>query len=286
MHARQTFHFPPDRMIERARGFHGLREVEHLRVASLFPSDIDAIAELILAKVMLGPAERIPLHVHPGHAEGIFVIRGEVVAQRERAEAQIRTHGAAYFPPGVPHSVTALQTDAEFLMFYPRANIGRDVASELLRPDTDQSHWPNPNVVKSTNPLWRWAVAEESEPWIPTEPTKGLDLRVRVLFDPPRGSPDLEIGTGMQEPNRHYTIHRHAPAEFYYILGGRGTYYVGDEAYEVEEGSVLYVPPMMPHGADSHDSYVNDFYVYGLDGSGDDYVWEALEAIYNLPRQQ
>ena len=149
MHTRHTFHFPLDRMIDTAAGFHGLLEVKHLRIASLFPSQIDAIAELILAKVMLSPTERIPLHVHPGHAEGIFVIRGEVVAQRERAEAQIRTHGAAYFPPGVPHSVTALQTDAEFLMFYPRANIGRDVASELLRPDTDQSHWPNPNVVKS-----------------------------------------------------------------------------------------------------------------------------------------
>lgn len=281
-----SFYFPPDSAVDMGSGFHGLREVEHLRVGSLFPPEVDAVAELLLAKVILTSPESIRLHMHPAHSEAIFVLKGAVTAQRGRARAEIETRGAAYFPAGVPHSVEAVPgRDAELLMFYPRADIRKGLTSSIIEGDEDESEWPSPNVVKGQELLWRWAVAEESEPWIPTEPTKGFDLTIRILFDPPRGAPDLVVGTGMQKPNRHYTIHRHAPAEFYHILGGHGVYYIGDETYEIEQGSTLYVPAMVPHGADSYEGHVNDFWVYGLDGSGPAWVWEALEDIYNVPRK-
>ena len=41
--------------------------------------------------------------------------------------------------------------------------------------------------------------------------------------------------------------HTHPTHEFYYVLSGRGTMTVGDEASEIRQGDLVYIPPDMVH---------------------------------------
>ena len=244
----------------------------------------EASSELILRKVSLRSGQRLPLHAH-GHTETLFLLEGTARLQRGRAVAQLEAPGAAYFPAGTYHGVAAAADGAcSFLVCYPRSDPASAIETTLSQPDVDQSTWPNPNLISGTNPLFRWAVAEDYEPAVGVEPTKGVAVTARYLFGPERGAPDVLAGTCRQLPRVHYSMHRHQPAEIYYVLEGDGIVRIGSEPHAVTVGSALYVPSGVSHGIDTHEHPLHYFWIYSLVQCGPAWTWEAVEDIYNHPK--
>src|SRR5262249_48363998 len=58
----------------------------------------------------------------------------------------------------------------------------------------------------------------------------------------------LRFGTLVLKPGRMYPAHNHPAAEGYYVVRGRGMWYVDDECQEVGPGSVIYHRPYAAHG--------------------------------------
>ena len=57
------------------------------------------------------------------------------------------------------------------------------------------------------------------------------------------------IGLNCLEPNQTQPVHAHAGADkFYFVIGGRGSFTVGEEVRTVEAGSVVIAPAGIPHG--------------------------------------
>ena len=57
------------------------------------------------------------------------------------------------------------------------------------------------------------------------------------------------IGLNCLEPNQAQPVHAHAGADkFYFVLGGTGSFTVGEEVRTVEAGSVVIAPTGIPHG--------------------------------------
>jgi quercetin dioxygenase-like cupin family protein len=265
--------------------YHRLPELADLGVASCLPRQAEEEAELAMALVELPLDGAIPLHLHPEQGEALLVTKGTVVVQRGKGKAELRALAAAYFPANVPHGITAGGHEgAEVLLCHPVTSKARQqLSSRLLDTSVSQSDWPNPNVIAASDLAFRWALAAESEPWVPIEPSKGFALKLKYLFDPPRGAPDLVVGLGHHEAGHHYTLHHHEPAEVYYILEGSGVVHVGEEAFEVESGSMVYVPPMARHGIDTSDTLLKHYWIYGLQNCGPSWTWEAEEPIWDFP---
>jgi mannose-6-phosphate isomerase-like protein (cupin superfamily) len=92
-------------------------------------------------------------------------------------------------------------------------------------------------------------------------------------------------GIGDIDPGTHYTRHFHDQPEIYYILGGEGIVWVGDEEVAVRRGSTLYIDSRVVHGADSLGREpLSIFYVYGCEAAGHAVNWTAVEEIYAEPR--
>jgi quercetin dioxygenase-like cupin family protein len=260
-----------------------MTELVGLEVEGLFPKDAEEWTEFLCGLLRLQPEESLPLHSH-SHAETIFVLEGCVQVQRGRAIAELWGPGAAYFPEGVAHAIRAGDGPGASVIFcYPRAETQREITT-TNEESSDQSNWPNPNIIRGDTPLYRWALVEDYEPWMAVEPTKGWVHKLRYLLDPQRGAGAVVAGVGQFDPHTHYTIHRHEPAEIYYALEGAATIFAGPEAFSVQPGSTVYVPPNVPHGIDTGDEAFKTYWVYGLDACGADWTWEALEPLYNRPR--
>jgi len=57
------------------------------------------------------------------------------------------------------------------------------------------------------------------------------------------------IGLNCLEPKQTQPVHAHAGADkFYFVIGGRGSFTVGEEVRTVEAGSVVIAPAGIPHG--------------------------------------
>ncbi len=279
----KPFHVRPEGRLAAGSRMHSMTEFANLDVEGLFPKEAEIWTEFLCGLLQLRPGQGLPLHSH-SRAETIFVLDGCVQVQRGRAIAELWGPGAAYFPAGVAHSIRAYQGQAAaVIVCYPTADVEKEI-STVIEEGSDQSSWPNPNIIRGDNPLYRWALVEEYEPWMAVEPTKGWTHTLRYLLDPQRGAPDVVAGTAHFDPDTHYTIHRHEPAEIYYALQGSGTIFAGTEAYQVEPGSTVYVPPNVPHGVDTSTGEFKIYWVYGLDASGSGWTWEALEPLYNHPR--
>jgi mannose-6-phosphate isomerase-like protein (cupin superfamily) len=96
---------------------------------------------------------------------------------------------------------------------------------------------------------------------------------------------EMIAGIGDIDPGTHYTRHFHDQPEIYYILGGEGIVWVGDEEVAVHRGSTLYIDGRVVHGADSLGREpLSIFYVYGCETAGHDVNWTAVEELYSEPR--
>ena len=241
----------------------------------------------MIGLVELQSGHDVPAHFH-NRGETIFLFRGKLAVRRGGGAAEISAPAAAYFPSNTLHALRVLGDDsASFLVTYALGERSIDgLASHDLAADNLAAEWGNPNVIAGSQPVFRWAVAEEFESWLPVEPTKGWNVKLRYLFDPSRGSDDFVAGTAEFRANTHYTIHRHEPPEIYHVLAGEGTIYVGEDAFEVTKGSTVYVPGNVTHGIDTFDEELRLYWVYGLDRTGPDWKWEAVEDIYSEPLEK
>ena len=250
----------------------------------LYSAHVELGATLPLARITLQPGQAIPLHVND-RPEGLYLVTGKVLVTRGAGAAEIEAPAAASFPAGVPHGVSAIgDSPAVLVLCSSRAERAAEMTGSLYDPDRDLTAFGNPNEIRGADPLFRWAVAEEFESWLPVEPTKGWRLRMKYLLDPHRGTPEFVLGVAEIMPNTHYTIHRHEPAEFYYVLEGRGIIYVGDASYSVSEGDTVYVPENVPHGIDTAGEKLRVHWAYAVEGLGSNWVWRACEPIYTTPR--
>lgn len=264
--------------------FHKLAELEGLQVEGLYSPEVEASSVLPLARIELRPGERIPLHVND-RAEGLYLVSGRLLVRRGAGAAEIEASAVASFPATIPHSVEAIGTaPAVFLLC--ASSIGRPGAMRgtLHDPADDLTRFGNPNEIRGAEPLFRWAVAEEFENWLPVEPTKGWRLRMKFLLDPQRGTPEFVLGVAEISPRTHYTIHQHEPAEFYYVLEGSGTIHVGQDSYAVSAGDTVYVPENVPHGIDTAGENLRVAWAYAVEGIGSNWVWRARETIYTDSR--
>lgn len=58
----------------------------------------------------------------------------------------------------------------------------------------------------------------------------------------------LTAGIAIFEPGGHLALHRHAPAELYFILEGSGIVTLEGAEHPVKSGDCLFIPPMAEHG--------------------------------------
>jgi quercetin dioxygenase-like cupin family protein len=63
------------------------------------------------------------------------------------------------------------------------------------------------------------------------------------------GSGQLFVGLNCFEPGQSQTVHVHAGSDkFYLVVSGKARMVVGDDAREVEAGTVVWAPADIPHG--------------------------------------
>lgn len=263
---------------------HQLPELTDIETLGLFPAEVEASSELILGQITLFPGQTLPIHCHQ-QSETLFLLTGSARVQRGRAITEIEAPAAVYFAAGDFHRITTLGQDtSSLLLCYQRVSGGGALQTTLADPALDAGAWPNPNTISGQDLLFRWAVAEDYEPAVGVEPSKGMKLTVRYLLDPQRGAADVAAGTCRFEPNVHFTVHRHAPPEIYYVLDGRGVVYVADQTLAVSASSAIYIPGGVAHGIDTYDHALQFFWLYGLQRTGPDWRWEPVEDVYTIPR--
>jgi quercetin dioxygenase-like cupin family protein len=279
----ENMHFTARDAVREGSPFHALPELRGLLVESLYAAAVTREAALPLARLTLQPGESVPLHVND-RPEGLYLVSGKARVRRGAGAARIEAPAAASFPAGVPHAATALgDRPAVFLLSSSRAGRPAAMQGVLHDPEADLAAFGNPNEIRGNDPLFRWIVAEAFETWLPVEPTKGRRLRMKYLLDPHRGTPDFVLGVAEVEPDTHYTIHSHEPAEFYHVLEGSGTIHVAGTAYRVSAGDTIYVPENVPHGIDTAHHRLRVHWVYAVEGIGANWVWRALEEIRTDP---
>ncbi len=80
------------------------------------------------------------------------------------------------------------------------------------------------------------------------DPVKGR-IGWRTLFGGENSKTDsLTAGIAEVEPGGWLGLHRHAPAEIYYVLEGRGIVTIEGRDYPVDAGSALFIPGDAEHG--------------------------------------
>ncbi len=62
----------------------------------------------------------------------------------------------------------------------------------------------------------------------------------------------LMVGLNCLEPGQTQAAHAHGEADkFYYVVEGRGLFTVGEEAREVEPGTIVWAPAGVSHGVEN-----------------------------------
>ena len=93
---------------------------------------------------------------------------------------------------------------------------------------------------------------------------------------------DFLKGRGVPMHNHHY----HNFYEIYYMVDGKGTYFINDKLYDIVPGDIIIVPPNTIHSTD----YGNKEYERALleftDGMLPKYMREKLKLLPNLYRHQ
>lgn len=98
------------------------------------------------------------------------------------------------------------------------------------------------------------------------DPVKGR-IRWRTLFSGDR-TPTAALTTGVAElaPGGWLGLHRHAPAEIYYVLEGRGIVTLDGVEHEVSAGSAVFIPGNVEHGSrNTGDAPLRVLYAFAAD---------------------
>ena len=247
----------------------GVREA--LATKTLLDRQRGGAREFVFGIAELPPLAALPLHA-AGQPEVDYILRGRALVRIGGTEVEVGERAGIYFPPGVPRSVRALGPDRLCYAYtFACERRGDTLALERVDPASIAATAASP-------PTWmHW---QDTEPWAPVEPSKGLRVRYKRIMDRTRPA-ELIAGVGDIDPGTHYTRHFHDQAEIYYILGGEGIVYVGDSRIRVRTGSALYIGGRVVHGADSLGREpLSIYYVYGCETVGRDVNWTPVEEIY------
>ena len=107
-------------------------------------------------------------------------------------------------------------------------------------------------------PLERWA-----------DPVKG-EVGFRPLVGTSEATAELTAGVLELAPGRELGVHRHPPAEVYFVLAGTGSLAAGGETQRLEPGTSVWIPGGLEHGVRSTgDSPLRVFYVFAVDSDDD-----------------
>ena len=95
-------------------------------------------------------------------------------------------------------------------------------------------------------------------------------LRWRTLFSADRtATSGMVAGIAEFGPFGTLNPHRHAPAEIYFGLSGRGIVTVGGAAHEIGPGTALFIPEDLEHGTVAGEEGLRFFYVFPRDRFSD-----------------
>jgi mannose-6-phosphate isomerase-like protein (cupin superfamily) len=109
------------------------------------------------------------------------------------------------------------------------------------------------------------------------DPVRGR-LRFRTLFS--RGlTPTAAVTCGVTElgPGDWLGLHRHAPAEIYFVFAGAGVVSLDGEEIPVGVGSAVFIPGMAEHGIrQTGNDSLRLFYAFPVDSfDGVEYLFSA-----------
>ena len=97
------------------------------------------------------------------------------------------------------------------------------------------------------------------------DPAKGT-LHWQSLFSGGETPTDsLTCGIATIRPGEHFALHRHAHAEVYFGLEGRGTVLIDGKPHELAPGVALFIPGNAEHGVPSVTEPLRWFYVFAAD---------------------
>ena len=81
-----------------------------------------------------------------------------------------------------------------------------------------------------------------------SDPVRG-ELGFRTLMGGPGATPrDFTAGVAEVEPDGWLALHRHEPAEVYYVVSGRGVLTVDGVEHAVAAGTAVHIPGNSEHG--------------------------------------
>jgi quercetin dioxygenase-like cupin family protein len=102
------------------------------------------------------------------------------------------------------------------------------------------------------------------------DPIKG-QVAWRTLFSAGQTATEsLTAGVAELKPNGWLGLHRHTPAEIYYVLEGCGTVTLDGIAQEVEAGSAVFIPGDCEHGiVNSGDTVLRFLYAFPVNSFSD-----------------
>lgn len=70
---------------------------------------------------------------------------------------------------------------------------------------------------------------------------------IRVLISKKDGAPTYAMRIFEIEPGGHIPLHDHPWEHEIFVLEGKLRIRIGDEVYEVSNGTAIYIPPNIPH---------------------------------------
>jgi mannose-6-phosphate isomerase-like protein (cupin superfamily) len=232
--------------------------------------------EFVFGIAELPAGRRLPLHAHR-QAQLDYFLSGRARVRLGPRTVELGAGGCIYYPPEIPHALESLGRDPlRYAYTYASERVGKLVE---CAPASEEA------AARAVVPWPTWMSWEETEDWLPIEPTKGLRVRYRRVMDRER---EVELIAGVAEidPGIHYTLHYHDQPEIYYISAGRGVIYIEGGDVEVEAGSALYLPRRVVHGADSlGDAPLRIYYIYGCETAGHTINWTPVEEAYTEVRR-
>lgn len=122
--------------------------------------------------------------------------------------------------------------------------------------------------MKTVEPLVIETDAQNRDGW--DDPVMGR-IGWRTLFSADRTpTAALTAGVAELEPGGWLGLHRHTPAEIYYVLEGRGILTVDGVEHELSAGSAVFIPGDSEHGIrHDGDRLLRFLYAFPVDAFGD-----------------
>ncbi|NEY89138.1 cupin domain-containing protein [Rhodobacteraceae bacterium KMS-5] len=101
------------------------------------------------------------------------------------------------------------------------------------------------------------------------DPAKGT-LSWQSLFSRGETATDsLTCGVATIRPGEHFAAHRHAQAEVYFGLEGRGIVVIDAQPHELSPGVALFIPGNAEHGIPEAHETLRWFYTFAADSFDD-----------------